>query len=199
MLFRDLVKNRPVLVLGSAPCASLEDYQPQDILLCINGSQNLNRELVPDVLLVNGMKLKRKSDNARVTMSLFRGLRAKHLVCITNTLAMPAMCAALRDAGLEWNTDEELSKEERQRIVERALARTLASANGKDVASTGMTAALWAKECGARSVRISGITLQGGHFYMPGDTARGHTDVDRECFAVCGLAESSPLKIQRIR
>lgn len=198
--FRDIVNSRRVFVLGSAPTASLNELEQDEILICINGSQNIDRSRVPDILIVNGFTVKQVSEINRVTMNLFRGLRAKHLVCVINAFDMPTMRASLRDAGLEWESDEEISKVERARIIERAISRRLTGTSGsRNVASTGMTAALWAKECGAASVRISGITLQGGHSYVSGDTFRGHIEMDRECFAACGLTESSPLKVQRLR
>ena len=181
--FAGLAKGQHVFVLGSAPSASLNMRHPSDLLVCVNGSLAPFQDLIPDVLVINSATLTSSSRPTSVgsaSVKALRGRRVGHLVCITSFMPFSQMLKELHEIGLSWESCEEITKVQRARFVSDFLQHPLASAKGGDVASTGVSAILIARAAGAASVRWGGISLDGGHSYIKGDTPRGHKEIDEE-------------------
>ena len=181
MTLDKIVSGRHVFVLGSSPSASAL-CSGDRLVICVNGSLLIDPNLRPDILFINGITARNHSSDtvANHTMRGYNGRHARHIVCISRVLEFDQILTALRGAGLSWETEEEITEVGRREITERWLGRSVASAGGDDVCSTGVCAILTAIEAGAASIAVSGFSLCGGHSYIEGQTKRDHLSVDRE-------------------
>jgi hypothetical protein len=189
MNFADLVNHRRVFVVGSASAANIGAYMPSDHLVAVNASFSPFPTIVPDTLIINAYSLQDRNEVQRTSKSLLRDRAVKHLVALTTACSLDEMLSKLAEAGLKWQSVEELTREQRRYITEQALGRPTASDRGNDIASTGVTVIAWAVLAGASSIRFSGFSLAGGHSYIPGETPRSHVDVDREVFLNFGVVD----------
>ncbi|WCP15086.1 hypothetical protein sphantq_03543 [Sphingobium sp. AntQ-1] len=172
-----------VHVLGSAPGACLPTGPAPYVLMAVNGSFLPWPTLVPDIVLLNGHTVVSDNPAQQMTRSLMRGRHATHVLAIADMASLDAFATI----GLGWDSIEAMDRAARQRACEQATGLRFRGDRGDRIPSSGVTALCIAIDAGATGVTFSGISMEGGYSYAPGDHARKHIDVDRRALQALGL------------
>jgi hypothetical protein len=176
------VSGRDVLLIGSAPGASLYGVTP-DLVATVNGAAlGLSERIEPDILFLN-TAVAACNLAGRPTRERLAELSAGLLVIIESGTSLadaaPVFEPIVRRERLE------VPLVERTWFLETFLGRTLASPWGSaNVPSTGFLACLLLLAAGARRVQMRGFGFMDGHSYLPEVFKRGHAACDQEVLSL---------------
>jgi hypothetical protein len=178
-MLSDIVGGRAVVLVGSAPGASLPDERGDSILACVNGSAlALRPGICPDITFVNTSLASTRIDAARATVPLLDHIRTKLLVVVESACSLDQAMPVFDP--IQRQEVRHISRDERTRFLVHFLGAPLTGSVGKHVPSTGMFAALLLLASGARAVELRGFSLGDGHSYLSAIYRRAHKNKDRE-------------------
>ncbi|WVH13939.1 hypothetical protein CASP1_00016 [Alcaligenes phage CASP1] len=175
---------KKILVLGSAPGASLPHDIENYFVIAANASIGAFPDLIPDVLVLNGYTLHSVKGIAPESKRKLEGRTVKHLIVIDN---VPDIEALIKKSGIMYQSLEIWSRQKRADVCSYQSGIEYSGLGGNDIPSTGVTAICYALGFSA-DVFVSGISIQSdGHSYSKEKFKRGHVDVDgRTLSAISG-------------
>jgi len=176
-------------VFGSAPNRRVPQGYSDTVMICVNGSSiGLSRDA--DITVMYGGIVSGAIETCRQTLGHLRGRNTDKLLLIQAGKFRDAE-EKLRELGYGWREIETLPAQRRAEIIEQTTGRKLEGISGKHVPSNGLLAVLLAVAAGAKRIDMCGFSLAGGHYYITGDTVRGHLDQDPWVFE--WLADNAPV------
>lgn len=164
--------SKDIIVLGSAPGASIPKDHSNYFIVAANGAISPFPLLVPDVLILNGWTLSATRGIGIKSRDNLRGRKVRKLIVIDNT---PDARKLATESGIDYESIEFWSKEERKNVcVKQSKIDYPGGNSGNGIPSTGVTAICYALNFNS-AVYISGIdTKIDGHSYSEDNFKRGH-------------------------
>lgn len=172
------VSGRRIVLVGSAPGATLDGARA-DVVALVNGAAlGLSLPVVPDVLFLN-TAVAACQRAGRPTRERLAQLSAEALLIIESGTSLDDAATAFE--AVSRRTTAQLPLAQRTRFLEGFQGRPLASPwGGAHVPSTGFLSCLLLLAAGARHVQMRGFSFGDGHSYLPDVFRRGHVERDRE-------------------
>lgn len=186
MNLSEIVKNKSVLIVGSAPCVDRKIVESGDfeVVIFVNGSNTPFPHVKPDVTVMNGYTAKAGSDVAKRSMSNLGNRDLGHAVFLTRGLSFDDCKKAVAKNGSTVISSEEFPQQKRVKLMESTLGRHIPFRDSNDTPSTGVSAILLTLSLDPEYVAITGFSTSGGHSYINGDTPRGHAEIDAEVLSL---------------
>jgi len=172
----DLLRNKDVFILGSAPNPDLSSYSKKKILVTCNGSAanakklNLSEPIltiVDNELLDKKIVKKKQSRKSIIKGELLKSLNLGSIISVQSNHSQGSDVSLLQ---AQYNNFYKISKESRIEIIDKVTKTNLLERNMDGVISTGAFAFILSFFLGAKSVTFSGFRLYQNsetleHFY----------------------------------
>lgn len=170
------VQGRKVLVLGSAPSASLPSSEHYDFTIAVSGAIALLPS--PDIWLINYHTMRANTPARLKTVSHYSHRVVQRLVLLDHRVPMrQRLDAWMVEHSVKAFCVSRLTREARVLALQRA-GYTIAT-----TPSSGMMAVCFAFLSGASSVVMSGFSTEHGHFYDPA-AQRIHVREDQALYSL---------------
>ena len=179
MIFlQDIVNDRPVVLLGSAPEVDIPYHDlNHSLLVSINSSAlSIPRNIIPDITIIN-TTIAKPGELREIKRTHLNQLTTKSLFIMEGPISLSAALPIFDSVSRE--TTGYMTLSERSEFLEYYLAKPLEGYSGpKYIPSTGFIACLLLLACGASSVRMTGFSFSDGHSYLAKVFKRQHIAKD---------------------
>lgn len=178
----DELGGKNSLVVGSAPEAK---FVPHERCLCVNASGYVAQRLgleIPDFTLISGYALRGDNEVRLASLEALRGRATKICALILTGFTGAESIQRLSDIGYNYRTLFTITPEDRHACLTAICGEEppVGVRKSRHVRpSNGAFAAALALAAGARTVSLTGFSLQGGHAYIAGETPRDHVAGDQ--------------------